>query len=64
MRCFRTETFAFQTFVIDPNVAVVTPQTFVFHREILTRYIKIYPTAHNDQQACLKAEVIGCQKQC
>ncbi|XP_078341994.1 uncharacterized protein LOC111105682 isoform X2 [Crassostrea virginica] len=52
-----------KTFVIDPNVAVVTPQTFVFHREILTRYIKIYPTAHNDQQACLKAEVIGCQKQ-
>lgn len=53
----------FQTFVIDVSAAVITPQTFIFHHEILARYIKIIPNTTNGQQACLKAEVIGCQKQ-
>lgn len=53
----------FQTFFVDASAAVITPQTFLFHREILARYIKIIPDTTNGQQACLKAEIIGCQKQ-
>ncbi|XP_061178754.1 uncharacterized protein LOC133187411 [Saccostrea echinata] len=52
-----------KTFNIDDTVAVTTPQTFLFHNEILTRYITIHPIIADGQQACLKAEVIGCQKQ-
>lgn len=52
-----------KTFVIDASVAVITPQTFLFHREILARFIKIIPNTMSGQQACLKAEVIGCQTQ-
>jgi hypothetical protein len=29
----------------------------------LARYIIIHPIVNEGQQACLKAEVIGCQKQ-
>ncbi|XP_048738543.2 uncharacterized protein LOC125653234 isoform X2 [Ostrea edulis] len=50
-------------FTIDITMPVTTPQTFLFHRDILTRYIKIHPTAKDGQLSCLKAEVIGCQKQ-
>lgn len=53
----------FQTFVIDASVAVISPQTFIFHHEILARYIQIIPDTMNGQQACLKAEIIGCQTQ-
>ncbi|XP_065938424.1 uncharacterized protein [Magallana gigas] len=52
-----------KTFFIDARVAVVTPQTFLFYREILARYITIIPGTTSGQQTCLKAEIIGCQKQ-
>ncbi|XP_062589229.1 uncharacterized protein LOC134250886 [Saccostrea cucullata] len=52
-----------KTFLIDNTVAATTPQTFMFHGDILARYIRIHPSVADDQQACLKAEIIGCQKQ-
>ncbi|XP_062589227.1 uncharacterized protein LOC134250885 isoform X2 [Saccostrea cucullata] len=52
-----------KTFNIDDSIPISTPQSFLLHNEILTRYIKIHPIQAEGQEACLKAEVIGCQKQ-
>ncbi|XP_061178746.1 uncharacterized protein LOC133187405 [Saccostrea echinata] len=60
---YRASPGTFKTFVIDTTVEVTTPQTFLFHTDILARYIKIHPIVAGGHQACFKTEVIGCQKQ-
>ncbi|XP_062589196.1 uncharacterized protein LOC134250867 [Saccostrea cucullata] len=63
MTRYRASPGTVKTFVTDTTIEVSTPQTFLFHTDILARYIKIHPIVKDSQQACFKTEVIGCQKQ-